>query len=324
MRGEMQNTLENVERHAVLRNSFADTRSKDETKSASASFLVGMHEVNQLLGMDVGPRRKRPHAADERNDAGDLVGGGEADFVAEERGGHHAPSDGFAVLVDAIIGEGFESVAESVAEIEDFAEAGLALVAADDASFDLKRAGNQIGECRRITTQNSIEIFLQIGKELRVRDDAVLDNFGEAAAVLAFWQGFEGGRINEDEAGRIKSADEVLPFGQIHAGFSTDVAVHLCDQGSGDLHKLHSAETSGSGESRDVADHPAAHSNEERLAIDSAANERAAKLFNCGEIFRGFRIIHQMRRWCTSQSQSGDNRLPHCPPYSRRGNQMNA
>ena len=34
------------------------------------------------------------------------------DFVAEKRGGHHAPGDGFSVLVDAVLGDGFEGVAK--------------------------------------------------------------------------------------------------------------------------------------------------------------------------------------------------------------------
>jgi hypothetical protein len=278
----MQNALENVEGHAVVRHGFADARSQNKAKLTGTGFLVGTHKVNQFFGMDLGPRRKRAHAADEGNNAGDLVGRGEADFVPEKCGSHHAPGDGFAVLVYAIIGEGFEGVAEGVAEIEDFAKAGFALVSAYDAGLDLKRTRNKIREGRRITPQDRIEIFLEIGKELGIRDDAVLDDFGKAAAVLAFREGFKGSGINEDEAGGIKSADEVFAFGKIDTGFPADCAVHLRDEGGGDLHKLDTAETSGSGETRDIADDTAAHSNEERFAIDSAADERAAELFNRG------------------------------------------
>ena len=105
-------------------------------------------------------------------------------FVAEEGGGHHAPGDGFAVLVDAIVGDGFEGVGEGVAEVEDFAEAGFALVAADDASFDFERARNDVGERGGIAAEDGVAIFLEIGEKFGVGDDAVFDDFGEAAAGI--------------------------------------------------------------------------------------------------------------------------------------------
>ena len=56
---------------------------------------------------------------------------------------------------------------------------------------------------------------------------ALLNHFGEAAAILAFRKRLQHGGIHEYEPSRIESTYEVLTFWQIHSGFSTDGAVHL-------------------------------------------------------------------------------------------------
>ena len=59
MRGEMQHALESFEGHVVMGLCFADARSEDKTKFASARFFVRMHEGDQPLGWHVGPRGKQ-------------------------------------------------------------------------------------------------------------------------------------------------------------------------------------------------------------------------------------------------------------------------
>ncbi len=81
------------------------------------------------------------------------------DFVAEEGGGHHAPGYGFAVLIGAVVGDSFEGVAEGVAEIEYFAEAGFALVFADDVGLNFEAAGDDVGERVRIAAEDGVEVF---------------------------------------------------------------------------------------------------------------------------------------------------------------------
>ena len=113
----MENALESFEGHVVVRLRFANTRSENKSKLAGTGFFVGVHGVDQFFWRNAWPRRKRAHAADERNNARHLVGRSKADFVAEKSGGHHAPGYGFSVLVGAVICDGFEGVAEGVAEV---------------------------------------------------------------------------------------------------------------------------------------------------------------------------------------------------------------
>jgi hypothetical protein len=150
--------------------------------------------------------------------------------MAEESGGDHAPGDGFAVLVAAVPGCAFEGMGESVAEIEDFAEAGFAFIAADDAGFDLDIARDELAECRAIAPQNPFHVSFEQCEHRGVGNDGVLDDFGEATAEFAVRESAQQFRIGEHETGRIKGADEVLPFRQIHASFPADRAVHLCNE----------------------------------------------------------------------------------------------
>ena len=60
--------------------------------------------------------------------------------MSEESRGHHAPGDGFAMLITAIMRDTFQSVREGVSKIEDFAQAGFVLIATDHVRLDLDLA----------------------------------------------------------------------------------------------------------------------------------------------------------------------------------------
>src|ERR1700676_5654951 len=117
VRSEMEGAHKSFEGHIVVGFRFANFRGENKTQFAGACFFVGMHGGDKRFRWNAGPRGKRTHSTDQRNNARNLIGWGEADFVAEKSGGHHAPGNGFAVLVGAVICDGFEGVAEGVAEI---------------------------------------------------------------------------------------------------------------------------------------------------------------------------------------------------------------
>jgi len=189
--------------------------------------------------------------------------------MAEESGGDHAPGDGFAVLVAAVLGDAFEGMGEGVAEIENLAEAGFAFIAADDVDFDLDVARDELGKRRTIAPQNLLHIFLEHGEHRGVGNDGMLDDFGETPAKFAVGESAQQFRIGEHETGRIKGADEVLPFRQIHASFPADGAVHLCNERGGHMDECNAAEKTGRDESGDVSDDSAANGYHERSAISA-------------------------------------------------------
>src|SRR5712671_6765903 len=133
------------------------------------------------------------------------------------------------MLIPPVLGNAFEGMGKGMAVIEDFAQAGLALVAADDASLDLHVARNQKTERLAVSPQNFVQVLFEHRKHLRVRDDGMLDDFSQAAAKLAAGERAQKLGIGEYQLGRVKRSDQVLPFRKIYAGLSADGTVHLRD-----------------------------------------------------------------------------------------------
>src|SRR5882672_8699266 len=184
-RCEMENAFDDVQRDRIAGARFADAGREHEAKNAAARFLVGAHDVEQSSGGDVRPGRQWPETADERDNTRNIAGAHQSKFMAEERRGDHPPGNGFAVLVAAVVGDAFERVREGVTEIQDFAEAGLAFIAADDTRFDPDVARDELAECRTIATQDVFQVLLEHREHGCVGNDSVLHDFGEAAAKFA-------------------------------------------------------------------------------------------------------------------------------------------
>ena len=306
----------------VVRFGVADARSKDEAESAGARFFVGVHDGDELAGGNVGPRWKWAHAANERDDARDFVGRSAMQFVAEQRGGHHAPGDSFAVLVDAIARDRFESVSEGVAEIQDFAKAGFAFVFRDHLGFDFEGVRNDVGKRMGFSAEHRGEIFFEVGEKRGVGDDAVLDDFGEAAAILALGERFQSGRIDEHEARGIERADKIFAFRKIDSGLAADGGIDLRDERGGNLHERNATQAGGSDEAGDVTDDASADGDYERVAIDAGADERAMEFFGGGESLGGFSIVHEMHARSAVAAECSEDGLPYPAPNLGRRNHV--
>ena len=81
--------------------------------------------------------------------------------MSEKRCGHHAPSHRFPVLIGSIVCDGLERVPESVAEVENFAEAGFALVSAHDLGLDLEGASDDVSKSGGIAAKHGIKAILK-------------------------------------------------------------------------------------------------------------------------------------------------------------------
>jgi hypothetical protein len=247
-----------------------------------------------LLRTDRRPLGERADLADEGHDAGDVVGRSVNGFVSKESGAHHAPGNGFAMLEFLVAGDGFKGVGEGVAVVENFAEAGFAFVLADDTGFNFDGAADDVFEAAVIAGENARKIYFQEGKELGISDDAVLDDFGEASAEFALGKRGEKFGIDENQAGRIKGADEVFAFRKIDTGFAADGAVDLGDDGGGNLDEGDPAKVRGGDKADNIADDAATNGDEEGFAVGAGANEFAGEGFDRAEIFGGFGVVEEM------------------------------
>jgi hypothetical protein len=73
-RGEVENALNDVQRDGVVGAGFADAGGKNEAKNSAARFFVRAHGIKQSCRLHAGPGGEGHEMADERDDAGNVVG----------------------------------------------------------------------------------------------------------------------------------------------------------------------------------------------------------------------------------------------------------
>jgi hypothetical protein len=181
----------------------------------------------------------------------------------ELRRHHLADGDGFPVQILAVVRNGFEGMADGVAEIQDGPQAALGLVLPNHLGFDLTATGHDGGQRARVAVQQLGQLALQPRKQPGVVNDAVFDHFGEARAIFAHGQRSKGGQVAQHKPGLVKRADEVLARLQIQADLAADGAVHLGEQGGRHLHERQAAQIRRRHKSREIAHHTAAEGNDE-------------------------------------------------------------
>src|SRR5882762_9775128 len=277
MRSQMKNALDDVRGNGVVGARFTDTRREDETHHPAARFLIGAHGFDQSCSGDAGPGRQGSETPDEGDDTGYVIGTRQSKLMAEERRSNHAPSHSFPVPIAAVLRDAFESVGEGMAEIQNFAEAGFAFIAADDTRFDLDVLRDEPAECRAITTQDTFQVLLKHREHGCVRNNGVLDDFGEAAAEFAVWEGAQQFWVGEHQARRVECTDEIFPFGEIHPSFAADRTVHLRDDSRRHVYQSDATQKGCRDESGNVADDSASYGNNHRLAVHAGLHQRPGK-----------------------------------------------
>ena len=232
----MQNALDHVKWNGVVGARFANARREHKAKNPGARLLVGAHGGKQSRGRDARPGRQWPQAANQRDDAGHVFGTRQPEFVAQERRRHYPPRHRFTVLIDAVLRHRFQSVGECMPEIENFAQARLALILAHHAALNLHISRDKKAERATIPPKDLFHALLQNREHRRIRDDGVLDDLRESAAEFTIGECAQQLWIGEDQLGRIKRSDQVLPLGEIDAGFAADRTVHLRDERRRNVH----------------------------------------------------------------------------------------
>ena len=227
----------------------ADFAAQDQAQLAPASLLIRTHDVQQSRGCGVWQSRKRTETAHEPLDSGGALGRQQAHACGQPRCGDHSPTDGFPVQIVAIRRGRFKGMGESMAEIEDFAQAGFAFIAAYHFRLGLDAARDHEIESLGVAIRERLERIFEKRKQALVRDHPVFNYFVQSRAELPRRQRRERHRIREHQAGRVKRANQVLPFRQIDAGLAADGAIDLRDNRCGYVDKADAAQVGGGDES---------------------------------------------------------------------------
>ena len=187
--------------------------------------------------------------------------------MTKQGSGHHAPSYRLAMFVAVVSSQAFERMAKGVAKIQDLAQTCFAFVFTYDAGFDLYATRDDVLERAGSAAKNGGEVFFQEDKEFRVANDPILDDFRQPTAEVTWRQGGEHVRIGEDAPGRIKCADEILPFRKVYAGLTTQRTVHLGDQRRWDVYEHNTAQVGCGNEPGHVSHNATTNSDKEAFAI---------------------------------------------------------
>ena len=160
----------------------------------------------------------------------------------------------------AIRDRGLDAMANGVAEVKEGSRSGgFLFIFFDHAGFDGDVAGDQFGGNR---LNQRIERF-EVGKHRFIANGGVFDDFGEAFPEFATRKGEEGLRVDEDQPGLVKSANEVFPLGCIDTGFPSDSRVDLRDDGGGDLDEGDAAIENGGDKARKISGNTPAKGHDE-------------------------------------------------------------
>src|SRR5258707_15508905 len=115
----------------------------------------------------------------------------------------------------------------------------------------------------------------------------MLDDFGKAATKLSIGERAQQVWIGKHQFWRKECANQIFSLGKIHASLSTNGAVHLSNEGCGNVGEFHSAQVRGRGKPGYVTNHSASHRNDERLTIGTRATQGARDQFHAAKIFGG-------------------------------------
>ena len=204
--------------------------------------------------------------------------GDHAELRGKFRRQHHA--DGDALAMEQAVGKAgrrFQRMAEGVAEIEQRALAGLALVAGDDRG--LGAAGGRDRMLARGAAGEDVGVvLLQPGEERLVAEHAVFRHFGIAGAELARRQRIEHGGVGDDQDRLMEGAEQILALRRIDPGLAADGGIDLRQQRGRHLHEIDAAAQDRGGKAGEIADHAAAERDDEIVALDFRRDQRLADL----------------------------------------------
>ena len=153
------------------------------------------------------------------------------------------------------------------------------------------RARDHVGENGGIAREQRGRVR---GDEV-VTHQRVLRDLAETAAVLAIGQRRERARVGEHGERLMERADEVLAFGQVHAGLAADRGVDHRQQRGRHLHDVDTAVVDGGGEPGGVADDTAAERDHDVAAQEAPLREPAAEIVDRRERLVVFTFAHEER-----------------------------
>ena len=169
----------------------------------------------------------------------------------------------------------------------------------------------------RVAGNDRVHILLHIAKQPRIANHASLDRLLQSSAQLRRWQRAEKIRVGQHSLRMIKTADQILSRNQIRPGLPPDRRIHLRQQRRRHLHVADAAHINRRKKSGKVANHPAAKSDQQRIAIRTRNSHLLRERFHTAHPL--VRLARRQKKYRRRLLERGEKLLRPQRPDVRRG-----
>src|ERR1051326_8686868 len=187
--------------------------------------------------------------------------------------------------ISAITANGFDSVSDRVAKIQDSAQPAFFFICCHDLGFDLATPGHHLLKGLRILFEQLGEVSFQSAEKGRVVNDSVFNYFSQSRAEFTPWERAQGLRITKHDLRLIKCAHQIFSSLEIYPDFAADRTIHLREERRRHLHKIYSTQVSRRHEASQIAHYPAAQSNDERTAFQVMSGQLIVASLDILQVF---------------------------------------
>ena len=213
-----------------------------------------------------------------------------------------------------------DSMAEGVTQIQNSAQAALALVGSHDASLGRAATLNGLGKHLGVARAKVFSHLVKPAIERGIADQPVFNYLSQTRGILAIGQCSEHPGIDNHRAGLVERADHILAQGVVHRGLATDAGIDLGQKCSRYLQKAHTALIARRGKAGHIAHNPTTEGNHRRAAVvsvaeggveDSLQHAQGLVRLAVGQDDPGYLQIRAKRSAQTLQIQGGHRFIGH-------------
>ena len=179
----------------------------------------------------------------------------------------------------------FISMAQGMAKVQNAPPSRITLILSHHGALDVAASIHDLFPVRS-GCLNAIQAF-QKTKKGSVGDHTIFNYFRHSITQNAFRKRCKTPCVRQHQLGLIKRTHQIFTLRQIDGGFAAHAAVHLCQQSSGDLNKIHPPEHGGRCEARHIAGDAAAQRHHTVAPSEAAIGKAFIKVVQRSDIFTG-------------------------------------
>ena len=173
-------------------------------------------------------------------------------------------------------------MADGVPQVQLHAKPCVKFVSHHHIPFQLHAAGDDLFPVKVQT------FFLQMGKEVRIIENTILDDLGTAVPENLPGQGVQGVNVAQHQTGLAEGACQVFPGGKVNGSLAAYRGIHRRQQGGGDLDEADAPQEAGSSKACQISHHAAPQGDNEIGTGDMVLGQGVQQIQKDQTVFGGF------------------------------------